>query len=45
MPSQHPGGDQKFYVSNLTNQHGKFYLVIYVNDNNDQTFEPSNIEG
>jgi hypothetical protein len=38
------GGDQKYYVSNLTSYHGKVYLVIYMNDNNDKSFEPNNVE-
>lgn len=38
------GGDQKYYVSNLTSEHGKVYLVIYMNDNNDHTFESNNLE-
>lgn len=38
------GGDEKYYVSNLTSEHGKVYLVIYMNDNNDKSFEANNIE-
>ena len=38
------GGDEKYYVSNLASEHGKVYLVIYMNDNNDKSFEPNNIE-
>ncbi len=39
-----PDGDEKFYVSNLTGWHEKFYLVIYTNDNNDTQFESNKIE-
>ena len=40
------GGDQKYYVSNLANEHGKIYLVVYRNDNrfNSNTFESNNVE-
>lgn len=38
------GGDEKYYVSNLTSEHGKVYLVVYMNDNNDKSFESNNVE-